>query len=169
MSYEEEYNLSSLMIAQRVQLYVNPKTNITTLTTANLNKGNAQPPKSLPGSGNSQLATMRGLNINASHPRRRINHGMQRFYTHAAPDITMSFVVSGDDELLSFLEARVKRINGSLPIYDWWVRATSNDGTNVDRGFSGQLESINFEKPLESQDDPYDITCDIIVQQQTLT
>ena len=170
MSYQQEDNITTLLTAQRVQLYVSTstaavkkgggytpatKSDITT-TTGNNQKG-------------SRLATMRGLSVNMAHPRRRINHGLSRMYVHAAPDIMMSFVISGDTQVLTFIQARAVRTTGVLPRYTWMVRVTDEAGKTSDKRFVAQLESVSMEKPIESQDDPYDITCDLIVMDQTLS
>ena len=152
-----EDNITTLLVAQRVQLFVS----------ANSNTKNGLAAQNI-SSVTTRLVTMRGLSINMAHPRRRINHGLSRVYVHAAPDIMMNFVISGDSGLLKWVQDRSTRTKGVLPRYTWNVKVTDEAGTTTDKRFVAQLESVSFEKPIESQDDPYDITCDLIVMDQTM-
>ena len=149
---DEGDNITSLLLAQRVELLY----------------GDASD-----SSADKNLTMMRGLSVSQDHPRRRINHGMERFYVHPVPDITMSFTVSGDINLYDFLRVRsVRNAGGIIPRYWWAFKATDTAASSASSKtvqIQGQLDSVTFTKPMESQDDPFDISCEIIAHSEKLS
>ena len=115
-------------------------------------------------SANDKLTTMRGVSISEDHSRRRINHGLRRQYFHSAPDILMTFTISGESDLLEYIRTRgVRNGRGVLPRYVWSIKATPETGSAKTLTVTAQLENATYTKPTESQDDPFDITCSLIV------
>lgn len=87
-----------------------------------------------------------------SSPETRTNIGVDRFYTHGAPDLELSFICEGAVELLARLNAlRVRDANNTLPTSSLILRLVSKAGVVNTFTVNAQLIRNRFVKSRGEQ------------------
>ncbi len=111
-----------------------------------------------------KLVKMREVEIEKDHPETRIDHGKKRTYTHATPDISIRFIVSGGKAIFAYLQTRnTVNTQNVLPIYPWNIKCTADDGTVKNLKIAGKLPYKKIIKNDADPQDPVDIECRIRV------
>ena len=111
-----------------------------------------------------ELRMMRDIRWEKTHPETRIDHGTDRTYGHAAPDIGMSFIVTGtagsnDRDLATFLRTRnMLDARNVLPTYTWGFQVTSNDNQTKTIVLKGKLRDRFVIRP-DDPSAPLDYEC----------
>lgn len=108
-----------------------------------------------------KFTAMRHLELEIVHPETRFNHGTMRSYGHGTPDIGVRFTLSVTHDIINYLRTRGLRsaLSGTLPVFKYAMKLTSNDNTTKTITVNGKLTEKKYIKNDAEQGSPVDAEC----------